>query len=39
MVYHTLCLCSAICQKSRWKFRNYLDEKQTFLKEAWHLKG
>jgi len=31
MVYYTLCLGSANCQKS--------DEKLTFLKEAVHLKG
>jgi len=24
------------CQKSRWKVKIYVDEQQTFLKEAWH---
>jgi len=39
MVYYTLCLGSANCQKSCWKVRIYVDEKLTFLKEAMHLKG
>jgi len=32
MVYYTLHISSANCQKSRWKV--YVDEKPTFLKEA-----
>jgi len=35
MVYYTLCLDSVNRQKSRWG----ADEKLTFLKEVWHLKG
>jgi len=38
MVYYTLCLGSANYQKSNWKV-TYADEKPTFLKGAWHLKG
>jgi len=34
-----LCLGSPNWQKLRWKFRIYVDEKSTFLKEVWHIKG
>jgi len=30
MVYYTLCLGSANCQKSRWKIIIYVDEKPNF---------
>jgi len=30
---------SFVAAVAPWKVRNYLDEKPTFLKEAWHLKG
>jgi len=37
LIYYTLCLGSANCQKSRWKVRLYINEKPTFLKEAYRV--
>jgi len=36
-MYYTL--CSDDRQKSRWKVKIYADDKPTFLKGAWLLKG